>query len=225
MKYGETSFDIIYLILAILFSTYIIVKRKNKAHLLMGIAILVLAFGDAFHLIPRILNYFVPSESVNVALGVGKFITSITMTIFYVLLYHVYIEQFDVKPNKVLTIIFYVLFAIRIALLIPPQNGWFTNENNLILGIVRNIPFFVMGVITIVLFFQKRNVYKILWPMWLYITLSFAFYIPVVVGTEFVPMLGMFMIPKTVCYLVMFGTYAVFVRKGIDNTKQIETQE
>ena len=225
MKYGETSFDIIYLILAILFSSYIIVKRKNKTHLLMGIAILVLAFGDAFHLIPRILNYFVPSESVNVALGVGKFITSITMTVFYVLLYHVFIEQFSVKPNKVLTIIIYVLFAIRIALLIPPQNGWFTNENNLILGIVRNIPFFIMGVITIVLFFQKRNVYKILWPMWLYITLSFAFYIPVVVGTEFVPMLGMFMIPKTVCYLVMFGTYAVFVEKGIDNTEQIETKE
>ena len=38
--------------------------------------------------------------------------------------------------------------------------------------------------------------------MWLYILLSFAFYIPVAVGAGLIPMLGMLMIPKTICYIL-----------------------
>ena len=45
--------------------------------------------------------------------------------------------------------------------------------------------------------------------MWLYILLSFLFYIPVVVGTGAVPMLGMLMLPKTVCYILIL---CVFLR-------------
>ena len=33
--------------------------------------------------------------------------------------------------------------------------------------------------------------------------LSFLFYIPVAVGAGAIPMLGMLMLPKTVCYILM----------------------
>ena len=39
--------------------------------------------------------------------------------------------------------------------------------------------------------------------MWIYILLSFLFYIPVAVTAGIVPMLGMLMLPKTVCYILM----------------------
>lgn len=47
-----------------------------------------LGAGDAFHLIPRAVALCTTGlDSFTAALGIGKWITSITMTIFYVLLY------------------------------------------------------------------------------------------------------------------------------------------
>ena len=43
--------------------------------------------------------------------------------------------------------------------------------------------------------------------MWLYILLSFLFYIPVAVGAGLVPMLGMLMLPKTVCYILLISAF------------------
>ena len=51
--------------------------------------------------------------------------------------------------------------------------------------------------------------------MWLYIFLSFAFYIPVAVGAGLIPILGMLMLPKTVCYILM----VVVFLKGEDYGK------
>ena len=51
--------------------------------------------------------------------------------------------------------------------------------------------------------------------VWLYILLSFLFYIPVAVGAGMVPMLGMLMIPKTVCYMLMIVSFLRF-SKGND---------
>lgn len=48
--------------------------------------------------------------------------------------------------------------------------------------------------------------------VWLLVTLSFLFYIPVAVAASLVPMLGMLMLPKTVCYMLLiwcFRKYAL----------------
>ena len=39
------------------------------------------------------------------------------------------------------------------------------------------------------------------------ITLSFLFYIPVAVAASLVPMLGMLMLPKTVCYMLLIWCF------------------
>lgn len=51
---------------------------------------LVVVFGDSFHLVPRILVAFNPSGNYHVSLGLGKLVTSITMTFFYLILYWFY---------------------------------------------------------------------------------------------------------------------------------------
>ena len=43
--------------------------------------------------------------------------------------------------------------------------------------------------------------------------LSFAFYIPVVVYAGVIPMLGMLMLPKAVCYLVIIFVFRRAVRE------------
>ncbi len=47
--------------------------------------------------------------------------------------------------------------------------------------------------------------------MWLTIVLSFAFYIPVVLWADTIPMIGMLMIPKTCAYVwtVLIGYFAM----------------
>ena len=86
MKYGESTFDILYLVFAIVSGVLILRRRRDRAGKLMGAAALTLGCGDAFHLVPRVLNYFLAADF-TAALGVGKLVTSITMTVFYVLLY------------------------------------------------------------------------------------------------------------------------------------------
>jgi len=85
MKYGESSFDILYLLFAVISGCVMLKRARNKTEKQMGLAALILGCGDAFHLVPRVLNYFA-SADMTAALGIGKLVTSLTMTVFYVLL-------------------------------------------------------------------------------------------------------------------------------------------
>ena len=62
MKYGESPFDILYLIFAIVSGLIILTKAKNKIEKFMGFASIIFGCGDAFHLVPRVLNYFVTGD-------------------------------------------------------------------------------------------------------------------------------------------------------------------
>ncbi|WMJ23852.1 hypothetical protein RBG61_04075 [Paludicola sp. MB14-C6] len=200
----ETIFDALYLISVTTIGFLMIRKSKgNKQYLLFGIMAVVLGFGDAFHLIPRAYALCTTGlEDYVVALGLGKFITSITMTIFYIILYHIFMMRYDIK-NRVLTVIMYALAAVRIALCLFPQNEWMSADAPLTWGIYRNIPFAVLGIIIIVLFYKKAKAHndKAFRFMWLAITLSFGFYIPVVLWADVYPLIGVLMIPKTLAYV------------------------
>ena len=95
-----------------------------------------------------------------------------------------------------------------------PQNNWITNDGSLIMGIIRNIPFTIMGIIIIVIYYKKRAEYKEFKHVWLNVLLSFVFYLIVVLGTEAVPALGAFMIPKTVCYILIIVAFAKMIEKS-----------
>ena len=60
------------------------------------------------------------------------------------------------------------------------------------------------------LFFKTRKEDKVFRSLWILILLSFAFYMPVAVAAGIVPLLGMLMIPKTICYILMV---VAFLRK------------
>ena len=113
MKWGESSFDIAYLIIAVVLGIVMISKSKNKLGKMMGITTLVLGCGDAFHLVPRVLNYFVEYDF-TMYLGVGKLVTSITMTVFYIFMYYIYLENYKVKEKKSVTYRVWGLSIIRV---------------------------------------------------------------------------------------------------------------
>lgn len=213
MKYGESTFDILYLLFAIIAGCLILKKARNATEKLMGAAALVLGCGDAFHLVPRVLNYFMDADF-TAALGIGKLITSVTMTVFYVMLYYVWAGYYRENRPRGLTAGVWVLAACRIILCLFPQNGWLENSSDMTWGIIRNVPFVLLGAVICGLYFVKRKEDRTFRFMWLYICLSFLFYLPVAVGAGAVPMLGMLMLPKTVCYILMILAFLKAVKAG-----------
>lgn len=181
--------------------------EKTKGAKLFGAMAIVLGLGDGFHLLPRVISHLSPGgfEAHAAALSWGQFVTSITMTIFYVLYYHYYRMQSNDTDNSKKWMI-YGLAALRIILVLLPQNNWGSADGNYMFGIYRNIPFLIMGILLIVWSYKKKDVdaFK---HMWLLIFLSFLFYIPVVLFSKTVPAIGALMMPKTVAYflIVWFG--------------------
>ena len=211
----ETLFDICYLATVLSVGIRMVHGAKGSRQFeLFGWMAVVLGAGDSFHLVPRTLALCTTGlDSFAFQLGLGKWITSVTMTVFYVLLYYVWRERYEVKGKKSLTVAVYALAAIRVILCMMSQNQWLCDHSPLIWGIYRNIPFVLLGILVIVLFYRsaKEKGDEAFDWMWLTIVLSFGFYIPVVLWAEAAPMIGMLMIPKTCAYVwtVMIGYNAM----------------
>ena len=134
-------------------------KRMNITSIIKPINLKKYFIGLSSHnltTIPRALALCTTGlESYTFALGLGKWITSVTMTVFYVLLYYVWRRRYQIAGKRGLTAAVYVLAAARIVLCMMPQNRWLTGGAPLAWGIYRNIPFALIGLLVIVLFLRK----------------------------------------------------------------------
>lgn len=199
----ESLFDIFYLLFACV-TGLALLRRAAGSRLvtLFGAMCLILGAGDAFHLVPRVMQYWLPGDF-TAALGVGTLVTSITMTVFYLMLEYARRERFAVSGEKAVLLLVWLLSALRIALCLFPQNRWTAADAPLSWGIYRNIPFAALGAATIILWLRSAKRDPALRRLWLLVLLSFAFYFPVVLFADAVPLLGMLMLPKTVMYILM----------------------
>ena len=205
----EAIFNIVYLMSATIIAVVLFVSANDGLiKILAAVMASVLVIGDAFHLVPRILVVITKKEDrLRKALGIGKQITSITMTIFYLILFHVGVLVFKTEDIFWWMIIIYALAIIRIVLCLLPQNKWIERYPPLKWSVWRNIPFFMLGIVVAWFYFINRSNIKELQAVWLAIILSFAFYLPVVLWSNKNPKIGMLMLPKTCVYvwiLVMF---------------------
>jgi uncharacterized membrane protein len=206
----EIIFEVVYLILVITLAIILLKKAKDREHQLFGFMAIILGGGDAFHLVPRIIanatNTFAQHA---VALGRGEMITSISMTIFYIFLYKIFKIRYKKTNTKALDWSVFLLATLRIILVALPQNGWTQTPKPYSWGIIRNIPFAILGIILIVLFIQETRGHKddLYRNMPIAIIVSFLFYFIVVLGASVIPVLGMFMMPKTLAYvwIVLMG--------------------
>ncbi len=220
MRIGENVFCIGYLAFALIAGIIFCTRAAgtgNPFYKVCAIMTLLLGGGDAFHLIPRIVINFRGETSDPEAqrkrafwLGLGNLISSITMTVFYLFFFvalalkhgggDISIAMSD-KTTPFTGLI--ILAIIRIILCMFPQNHWFSKDQKTNWGLYRNVPFAFIGAITVL--------YLITWYqeglLAVLVTLSFACYMIVVLGARKKPMLGMMMIPKTVCYIWMIAVF------------------
>ena len=189
--------------------------RSRRASLLRkaGIMTLILGIGDCFHLLPRIYALWTTGIAAHAALlGGGKLITSLTMTIFYVILYFIWRDRYRIAERQTLTFTVLALAAVRIGLCLLPQNKWLSANPPLLFGVLRNIPFVLLGALIICLFEQeiKENHDRKLKHLPLAVGISFICYIPVVLLAGIFPAIGMLMIPKTVAYMWIITMFLHF---------------
>lgn len=214
-KIMEPAFEILYLAVGLLISIFILAKSKKRpAYIVFGIMGLVLVFGDSFHLVPRILNSWeLGGPDIHAYLGIGKLVTSITMTVFYLLLYWFFKIRYRKKTPLCLDLSLYALAIVRIVLCLLPQNEWTSVDAPYLWGIYRNIPFLVMGIMMVVLCYKwaKEEKDRPFRFAYLAISLSFLFYAMTVTLTVVNTLFGLMMLPKTICYvwILLMGIMAL----------------
>lgn len=199
---GYLLFDLVAAILFFLFS------HGSTLFLLYGILTLVLCGGDAFHLVPRILRAVHGSnDRIQKQLGIGLQVSSITMTVFYIILMYVWKDTFpDFSIPFALEVIVWVSAILRILICLLPQNNWCTEDGNAKLSLLRNSVFAVTGICVIALYAISRNANNYhMTRMVAAIILSFGCYLPVTLFSKTKPKVGLLMIPKTCAYMWMIA--------------------
>ncbi len=208
-RYIEAIFNTTYLLTTATGGILLLIKNKNEYPFWMaGIMAMILVAGDAFHLVPRIMLIKPDKEErLRVFLGRGKQIASITMTVFYVVLWEAGIEFYALTHMRLWSFVLYGLAFIRIVLCLIPQNKWTEKDSPIKMGILRNIPFLFQGMLVAHMYFINRTGIPTLKLVWFAIIISFALYIPVVLWNRKISAIGILMLPKTCAYMWIVGMF------------------
>lgn len=202
----EGVFDISYLVVATVLGLTLVATSTNMVVMMWGVMAVVLALGDMFHLCPRVaIAMRGNNRRLSRLAAYGKVVTSITMSAFYVLLWHCGLLLFDVS-YPIWTAIIYGLAVVRVIITLLPQNRWLDPTPSYKMGIWRNIPFVLQGAMVMLLFIVNSGENPIAHYVWISVLLSYAFYIPVVLYGHKNRKLGMLMLPKSIMYILIIST-------------------
>lgn len=201
----EAIFDTAYLLFGLIAGFVFLAQAQGRTlFVLYGILTLTLCGGDAFHLVPRMIRAFRgSSEKIKRELGIGLQVSSITMTVFYIILLFIWKFTFPelIAPVAVEAMI-WISAIIRIVVCFLPQNNWCSDEGNLKLSILRNAVFAVTGIGVIILYAISGNANGYhMTRMVAAILISFGCYLPVTILSKTKPKVGLLMIPKTCAYM------------------------
>ena len=204
---GESIFDIAYLSFAFITSGIFFSHGTDPVFFWYGWLTFILGAGDAFHLVPRVVHHLRgDSERVQWWLYLGLIVSSLTMTVFYIILVRIWTLLFDPTSISSVFMLLVALFSfIRLALCAFPQNKWFSG-GDIKWSFARNLAFLVLGGLVAFLYASIGNTGGYgLWKMAVAIVISFACYLPVTIWAKTKPAIGMLMIPKTLAYIWMIA--------------------
>lgn len=214
----EAIFDISYLVFDLIAAMIFFICANGRTLFnLYGILTLVLCIGDAFHLIPRVSKALHGiNPQVKRQLGRGLQISSITMTVFYILLMYIWQATFSsLRIPTVILCLVWLSACARIVICMLPQNGWTSNTPHLGISLARNSIFALTGLGVICLYAISGNagglhMTRMIWA----IAISFVCYLPVTILSKKYPAIGMLMIPKTCAYVWMIAMGLELLMRG-----------
>jgi len=214
----EISFNMTYLIVV---WGFVIAMWRRRALLAPDVrpyatlfmwAFVLLALGDTGHVGFRVWAYALGGLDATVQLfgmqvglvGLGALSTAVTVTFFYVLMLLIWRRRFD-KPLGGLGILLLAAGAIRLIVMLFPQNEWNSSVPPRTWSMIRNVPLVIqgLGVAYLVLRDADQAQDRVFQWVGIMVLVSFAFYIPVILLVQEAPMIGMLMIPKTMAYVAI----------------------
>jgi hypothetical protein len=216
--WGEVIFNGLYL--AVLWGLVIAMFRHQSqlsgqklwlAQLFL-VAFSLLVLGDTGHVGFRILAYALGDLEISWTVlglrvglvGLGGLLTAITLTLFYVVMLVIWHQRFG-KPYGWLGFLLVIVAMVRLGLLWFPQNEWNRVVPPQPWSLYRNLPLMgqELGVAYLILreslIFKDRFFLKIGGLL----IVAFAFYLPVILLVQTVPLIALLMIPKTLAYIAI----------------------
>ena len=233
----EITFNIAYLITIWIMVVMMIraqpnVPDKNKPVTKLFIwAFALLALGDTGHVGFRVWAYALGDLSSTISLfgvelglvGLGALTTAYTVTMFYMLILMIWQQRYQ-KPYGWFGALLWLVGIFRLVIMLFPANEW----NNVVppqtWSLIRNMPLMIQGFG--VAFLILRDAYQtgdkpFTW-VGIMILLSYAFYLPVILFVQEIPMIGMLMIPKTLAYVaIAFIAYFSLFKRSKDEQRKI----
>jgi hypothetical protein len=212
----EVVFNVCYLA-TVWMMVFWMVKRQNQvfadnrrlARIVLW-AFVLLALGDTGHVGLRVVAFARGGLAANpVLVGAGAFSTAFTVTLFYMLMVYAWHVRFQ-KPLGWFGWFLLTIGLVRLIVLLFPQNQWWQVVAPYQWSLLRNSFLVIMGLGVMGLILRDSAQTKDRAFSWIgiMIALSFLFYAPVILWVQWVPILGMLMIPKTCAYLgVAFIAY------------------
>ncbi len=206
----EAIFNVVYMLTIwgmVLFGIARTARRRGQlSHRRFGwllVALLALAVGDSFHVIPRTWNVVIPHSVAPETFAFGNFASSFTLVFFYLALQLYAWRTFELEWDWKMWLLV-ALAIIRLGIIFLPQNDWGNMHSPW--KFYRNIPFVLQGAGIVWLFFthaakltppRDRWIRNVAWG----IIISFACYIATLIGTWWQPIWGVIMVPKTIAYI------------------------
>lgn len=222
----EIVFDISYLV-AVWWMVALMTKRmpqvaeKNRGTArLVRMAFILLAAGDTGHVGFRAAAALAGKIDAQVTVfgssmaltGIGMLMTAVTVTFFYMVMVYLWKERFQ-QPHSWFTYTLLAVGIFRLFMMALPANDWGAAVPPEPFGIYRNIPLMIQGIGVMILLLAsgyKKKDRVMIQTGWM-VAISYAFYTPVILFAQKIPMLGMLMIPKTLAYLAI----AIIAYRGL----------
>jgi hypothetical protein len=233
----EISFNIVYLIVVWGLVILMIRRQPGVAEAdkpvtrLFIWAFAFLALGDTGHVGFRVLAYAGGDLERTISLfgrdlglvGLGALATAVTVTIFYMLMLVIWQRRYD-KPYGWFGWLLFAAGIARLLIMLFPANEWNNTVPPQPWSLYRNLPLMIQGLGVVYLILRDSRAAGDRPFTWIgiMILLSYAFYIPVILFVQKMPLIGMLMIPKTMAYvgIALIAYYSLFRQ-----TAELETAE
>jgi hypothetical protein len=205
----EIGFNITYLVVVWSLVAVMFLRRAQVAEKDLPLArrvmaaFALLALGDSGHVGFRVIAYARGGLEANPDLvGIGALSTAFTVTLFYMLM----VDIWRVRFKRKLGWAGWTLLAaglVRLVVMAFPQNQWQQITAPYDWSLLRNAFLVVqgLGVMALILRDAGRTQDRTFRWIGYMIALSYTFYAPVILWVQWVPLLGMLMIPKTCAYV------------------------
>lgn len=227
----EILFNLAYLV-AIYWLVVIMFRQRprlnaSQQHMITPIiwAFFLLALGDTGHVGFRVLAYALGGleQQVNLfgqeigLVGAGALSTATTVTFFYMLMLVAWSRRFK-KSLGWFGVLLILAGVARLVYMTLPVNQWNSIVPPQPYSLYRNIFLTVQGLGVAYLILRdsiKERDKPFTW-IGICILISYAFYIPVILFVQQVPVIGMLMIPKTLAYVAI----AIIANKSFFQVQQ-----